>query len=1583
MVDNNTKKQTDELLSEIETRAVLDKSVALSEIETEAVPHKFRNISSEIAAHNEFPLRHLLFEKPTDARVSTNIFNENLSAIMSNPTTRDKIWFAESFLPNYLNENFKDKTEETEDSTGLSYNDYYDLYNSEHIINNIEEGIRDDYVNQRTKTEDGKFIKGMTPEEIDRIEKDGKHYASDIIKKLRTSTYVPMGKQKAAGSRFIDNISGIDRFGIGDITPYLHDSEKFEPDKEKERNIIDRAIGLDSQGVIDTKPPREAFTNLGKVFYDELESDKEYKQETIKDFGRASGQIHLFPFAIPSIAEDLVTMGEEKLLGEDKAGWFTKAVHSIPAIDTMFDISRTAFNFSNSEIFEKKALFKDNPTLDFTYGMWGILNQISRLQIPYTLGKKAKQSGGMDLTGNQIVSNPVDVKIFEKLGKTVKDIEEIIYADKVFLTESFSALKPLRYFGKRRRAMRRKTDIYDYTTLGPYGYKQKLINEHFWSNTSFLAGSGMFQYGHNNYEPMANAFDTTLKEEVGTFGSGILGIIASGLMRRFSGYASGSFEKIAFFSNPTKDRGYDSYLKEINKMTDDEIRKYTTSQKKQIIKMDHDERKAHLAMINLFEHTRKTDIAQYEQDVGFAQAVIDSNRQLIQWAEDGLGRPLTREEQDYFSFRMDYALDSGVLAETNNAMREQTNLGVQAKLPKGTTLNALRSDWQERMQRQAQMADLEVKALKGIFKKYAKNSLPPRVFVTMKQYINDELVVLQDHMKENARRIEEDARIFKQQYASVVPVEGIQERLRHTDIELPDPDLLFTKSRLYNKLLENNLNKYSSGDIATESDALFTQALHRGLEEKNKAYAEAERIVGSKTVSLEDPILQDSFNNIRLRRGVPGDEQISYTKPENIVESGQRGLTTGRGIASEIGQKGTLYNLKDIYFNAQMRILSQYKQDQKLLGLQRYLEETYKMNPKKLGLLSEKVFRKKQGDVWTEVNYLSLNATELEAEIVKTINSPVISGPGEITISDLNKLEQFFSREAFNKTVGMNPDYDSSRLLYESANDINHIVQAATEVEMNKIIESGEAWVINPEQVIEGITTYKDASNVFYNEIALPFRRGIGKTGTEEVAGGDYKVARSDLFMQFVKADSPYEAKMDFNRIFPEGGALREQAVSLLNANIARAVQDGYVIKGSWIDSFKNIIGTDTVNDLHVLQGGLNAKVIDERKREATDRVKESIALLSETFVDRPTELADRIAKIKGEDITLVYKEMKDYSVGTINSLVEAMVQLPNSKYDLFVDDYITQSHGFSVNESQRIDMKKAAVAEDLLGAYTEGFLQDNVEFGNIFLNKKEVATEGYKSHVIGLQERAAHQGYKDFREVQLADKNSTYHYLFNPPAGLKGQLGGDKSLNALGKLAYNQHIIGQKGQKFLDDQGAILNALANYIHKGTSPTEFTDNLSLIMGQGKLRETVNQYTAKALGKATPTTLGSILAKVFAVLRGVVSMKWILTDTTIRAIQRNRLKTIGKIVESPALAATLVRTLQGESLTPKDMLATAHFIRTWFAIDSEVVSDEELVESLQKVIAPEAHIDRSFLKAFEPKPITNINKKLLKEKVESQ
>ena len=1511
----------------------------LAEIETNAVHKhdKYQGMSEQFRLHEKNFLRDKVlgnfehFAKPTDKDISRNIYNDVLGGVMSNPSLRDKSWFATEFLPDHIDNNLKNTQAGVEESTGLTYDDYYSLYDSEHIIKDLKEEIRNDYVNERT-------VENMSPKEIDKVERGGAEYANDMIKKLQQSTFTKSTAMGLAG-KDPDIFPTPDAFSYVDVdaTPYLHESEKFNKEEDT----------LFSKKFVDTRPPREAFTPLGQIFYDQETSDQEYKKESVNDLLKASGQIWLALPALPAMIEDGITWSEDKILGQDKSGFISNIIHHIPAVDSLFDISRLALNFSNDEIFEKKALFKDNPTLDFVYGMWGTLNQFAKMQTKVSMAKRKKEAG-LDWLGKPgVVPEQIDLKMFDTMIGNVNSFDNIIYADKVFFLDNFLG-GSLSVFGKRQRALRKKHRLWEYSSLGPYGYKNKLVREHFWANSAFVAGSGAFQYGHNNWQAMADVFDTPGKEMGGQLGAGLLAIITSGLFRGSMGYVNNKFEEMGYFLNPTRPKTYEAYLKEVQGYTDNEIKRLTTSQMRNIVKIDKTEKKAHDSLAAIFDHTKRTDPEQYALDVGFAQAAIQSNKELMEWAEYGLGRPLTKEEEHYFQLRTMYVLDSGVLSEVNNLMKENTNLGMQAKLPKGSTLNALRSEWQERLELQKSLAEVEVKALDGIFAKYTKDQTPPRVLDAMKQYASNELKKINAYMVSNARNIEADATLFKTQYKSIIPIEGVQERLNMTDIQLPDPDLLFTRSRLTAKLLENNLDKYPSGDLAKESDNLFKTALNTALGEKNKAYAKAEIAIGSQPVSLEDPTLQNSFNNIRLRKGVRGDEQNQYTLPENIVEAGGEGLATQAGVAREIQQKGTIYNLKDIYFNAQLRVLSQYKSQQDLLGLQRYLEETYEMNPR-LGNLNEKPFMKKNDDgSMSEVNYLSLNASELESVILSTIKSPVVTGPGEITVSDLNRLESFLSNEAFKNSVGLNPNYTNSKYLYESANDINEIIQAATNVILEGAVKDAGA-VLNKEEVINNITTYQDAANTFYEKVALPFRRGIGKTGTEQVAGGDYKVPRSDLFMQFVKSPSPYEAKLDFNRIFPEEGPLRDQAVSLLNANIARSIQDEYAIPSTWIDTFEPVIGSDTANDLQVLQNGFNANVIDERRKEALGRVKTEIQELSKVFVDRPTELASQIADIKGENPTQIYETMKNYSPDTVVKLVDDIFNLPASQYDFLVDDMIEASP-LTVTPDSRNTMKRSLIAQDLLGAYVAGFREDNVAFGNLFVNKKEAAGEGFK----------------EFRQIQLKNQNSSFHYIFNPDKDTKAALGGNKGIGGLQKLAYNQYILGQGAEAFLTDQGPVLNALAEMIYpRSPGAPSFTDNIHNILGQGKLRETVNSYTAKALGGAQPQTLGSVLAKMFAVLRGVVSLKWIVTDTTIRAMQRNRLKTIGKIIESPALAATVSRTLAGESLNAKDLLTTGHFIRAYFAIDYNSVSDEELQESLQKVLAPQAHIDKSFLRKLAP------------------
>ena len=165
-----------------------DQEKLLTEIETNAVHKhdKYQGMSEQFRLHEKNFLRDKVlgnfehFAKPTDKDISKNIYNDVLGGVMSNPSLRDKIWFATEFLPDHIDNNLKNTQAGVEESTGLTYDDYYSLYDSEHIIKDLKEEIRNDYVNERT-------VENMSPKEIDKVERGGAEYANDMIKKLQQS----------------------------------------------------------------------------------------------------------------------------------------------------------------------------------------------------------------------------------------------------------------------------------------------------------------------------------------------------------------------------------------------------------------------------------------------------------------------------------------------------------------------------------------------------------------------------------------------------------------------------------------------------------------------------------------------------------------------------------------------------------------------------------------------------------------------------------------------------------------------------------------------------------------------------------------------------------------------------------------------------------------------------------------------------------------------------------------------------------------------------------------------------------------------------------------------------------------------------------------------------------------------------------------------------------------------------------------------------------------------------------------------------------------------------------------------------
>ena len=155
-----------------------------------------------------------------------------------------------------------------------------------------------------------------------------------------------------------------------------------------------------------------------------------------------------------------------------------------------------------------------------------------------------------------------------------------------------------------------------------------------------------------------------------------------------------------------------------------------------------------------------------------------------------------------------------------------------------------------------------------------------------------------------------------------------------------------------------------------------------------------------------------------------------------------------------------------------------------------------------------------------------------------------------------------------------------------------------------------------------------------------------------------------------------------------------------------------------------------------------------------------------------------------------------------------------------------------------------------------------------------------------------------------------------------------------MANIRYFEHLNLQAGAIWMKQNGKFLDVVdPSGLHR--------KRVEVILGQGSLIEIAAPGQTKLAGAAGSIGLPSVLAKVFAVFRGVVSLKWIGAAAAIRMNQRAQLNATAAILQSPHVSSRLYQIFEEGRYTKENMNWLAQWARQTIGIGIEH-TDEDII-----------------------------------------
>ena len=720
--------------------------------------------------------------------------------------------------------------------------------------------------------------------------------------------------------------------------------------------------------------------------------------------------------------------------------------------------------------------------------------------------------------------------------------------------------------------------------------------------------------------------------------------------------------------------------------------------------------------------------------------------------------------------------------------------------------------------------------------------------------------------------------------------------------EFFDPVTVNAKRILINKV-ENNtgINIENLGD---KSRSLFDSRLSTEKEKIDRVYEGVRDVFKDEPIDITDAEFSDIFEKIKGQSGIEIGNESRFAEVD--IRTSPSVVNAGSGIARPI-QKNVV---QSIYNEGFQRLVQSHLDNQD--GGQTELQEIY---AKIYTLQGKEIPDIKIGKETLKYNDLTIPKATLAQKIsslFRSSNTPTIiegaDGLGTlITLDNLNTWRGEMLAQARNKGI----DNKNRKRLYTSAQDLGIVIDVITQRKINRLTQQG-----SNQSDISDIVSYQESNREFMNKIVKPYYQGIGSSIFDKKSGsGEFVVPKTNLMREFFKTGDPVSAREDFNAIFPENITLkgggrdvktRKEAENLLKASIVRDVREGKKISSSYMNHFiEPILGMEFTRELHKATGNFRTNYIDEEIARAKDHFSNEI-LKAEKRMNIQGSFLENLAKVARstpEDASAIWKVLKTVSPDTINKTIKDMVA-SNFSGNPFDPKYISQYN----QQVQDIQMDFGSIiAESLMAEVVTTVHQERIQsMSGLFDKEPKLVKGGFEKYI--------------------KDNN------------LQGNLT-DENISALARVKYYEEINSTKAAVWMKKYSSYLDIIdPSGKHK--------EIVSAVLGYDILKQATGKGVGAFQGKLQATTLSSALAKVFSVMRGVVSLRWIGTDAAIRMNFRSNLKATASILQSPEIAARINEVFNEGRYTPENVNFVADFVRHALGLTVDY-SNEEIINVMMK------------------------------------
>lgn len=709
--------------------------------------------------------------------------------------------------------------------------------------------------------------------------------------------------------------------------------------------------------------------------------------------------------------------------------------------------------------------------------------------------------------------------------------------------------------------------------------------------------------------------------------------------------------------------------------------------------------------------------------------------------------------------------------------------------------------------------------------------------------------------------------------------------------EFFDPVIVNAKRNLIDTV--ENTTGINIENLGDKSRSLLDSRLATEKEKIDKVYANVRDVFKDEPIDITDKEFSDIFEKIKGQSGIQIGDESRFAEVD--IRTSPAVVSAGPGVARPI-QKNIV---QTIYNEGFQRLVQSHldNPDGGQVELQELFAKIYNLQGKEIPDIQIGKEKFKYDDLTVRKEVLAQNIKML---FKSSSTFTPVEGEGGlgtlITLDNLNTWRGEILEQARNQSINK----ENRKRLYTSAQDLGIVIDVISQRKIDSLRKSGED--------ISDIVTYLESNREFVNKIVKPYYQGIGSTVFAKKSGtGEFSVSKTNLMREFFNTGDPVSAREDFDAIFPRREKeVRAEAENILKASIIRDIKEGRKFSNSYLSSFiEPVLGMKFADEINKATGNYKVRYVDQEIQRAKDHFQNKIFAAERRMDVKGTFLENlaKVARSTPEDPTAIWKVLQTVSPDTINQTIKNMVA-SNFSGNAFDPKYISQYN----QQVQDIQMDFGSIIAD-------AFMAEVVNTVNL---------ERIQS-MSGLFDKEP-KLYKGGLKKYIKDNN------------LQGNLT-DDDISALTRVKYYEEINSTEAAKWIEKNGEYLDIIdPSGKHK--------EIVSAVLGYDILKQATGKGAGAFQGKLQATTLSSALAKVFSVLRGVVSLRWIGTDAAIRMNFRSNLKATASIIQSPEVAARIHEVFNEGRYTAENMNFVADFMRQALGLTVDY-SNQEIIDVIVK------------------------------------